>query len=60
MKKDKNGIIYKNPDATCTQCKYYPCLDMSLFKCDFAKYGCLDYIKKEDYENKKIINNKTN
>ena len=47
--KDKVGL-YKNPYISCTECKKYPCLDMKLFKCDFAKYGCVDYNKKEDYE----------
>ena len=58
--KDKDGIILKNPFISCVECTKYPCLDMKLFKCDFAKYGCVDYNKKEDYEklqNKYIINN---
>lgn len=37
------NIKLKYPDRTCKKCKYYPCMEMSCLKCDFAKYGCKDY-----------------
>lgn len=42
--KDINNIKYKFPEKTCKECKKYPCMiNMDIFKCDFAKYGCKDY-----------------
>lgn len=43
---DVNGVVYKFPERKCTDCKKYPCLVGNKFKCDFAKYGCKDYINK--------------
>lgn len=48
MEKDKNGIVYKYPKRSCKLCLKYACLDMTNFKCDFAKYGCKDYIEKDN------------
>jgi hypothetical protein len=45
INKDKNGVVYKFPDRTCTDCNKYPCFNgMANCKCNFAKYGCLQYI----------------
>lgn len=42
--KDRWGIEYKFPLRTCKDCKKYPCISgMNRCKCDFARYGCLDY-----------------
>lgn len=43
---DSSGIELKYPKRTCNKCIRYPCLkNMELCRCDFAKYGCLDYNK---------------
>lgn len=42
--KDKDGIVYKFPDRSCTHCKKYPCMqNFASLVCDFAKYGCFSY-----------------
>lgn len=39
--KDKDGILYSNPERSCKHCLNYPCLDhFELLRCDIAKYGC--------------------
>jgi len=43
MVKDKSGVILKYPERECKTCTQYPCMKMEIFKCDFAKYGCLEY-----------------
>jgi hypothetical protein len=45
--KDEFGIQLKYPDRDCKLCKRYPCMqNFSIFKCNFAKYGCKDYMVK--------------
>lgn len=53
--KDRWGAILKFPERSCKECSKFPCLaDLSKCKCDFAKYGCLDYDKKEINKTKTI------
>lgn len=42
--KDKDGVKYKFPNRTCKECEKYPCfMGIQNMKCDFAKYGCINY-----------------
>lgn len=43
--RDKDGVIYKYPNRTCKECKKYPCFrGIENSVCDFAKYGCIEYV----------------
>lgn len=43
--KDKNNIIYKYPERSCSQCKKQPCFKgFDFINIDFAKYGCENFI----------------
>lgn len=45
IKKDKFGVVLKFPDRSCKMCIRYPCFpEISKFRSDFAKYGCIDFI----------------
>ena len=58
--KDEFGIQLKYPDRDCKECRKYPCMqNFSIFKCNFAKYGCKDFeqktkINKEDKTMEKL------
>lgn len=42
--KDTDGKKFKFPDRDCNNCKRYPCIiNMDMLKCNFAKYGCINY-----------------
>ena len=44
---DKDGIKYKHPECTCKECVNYPCFyGFENRVCDFAKYGCIEWVKK--------------
>lgn len=44
--KDRWGILYKYPERTCKKCRRYPCFlgQAEVCKCDYAKYGCINYM----------------
>ena len=46
--KDKDGIKYKHPERSCSECSKNPCFTgFSVLKhVDFAKYGCVMYKRK--------------
>lgn len=47
--KDDFGIQLKYPDRDCKLCSRYPCMqNFQIFKCNFAKYGCRDFVSKLD------------
>lgn len=42
--KDSDGKKLKFPERDCANCKRYKCLmNMNMLKCNFAKYGCINY-----------------
>ena len=42
--KDSWGVQLKFPDRTCSNCMRYPCIiGQENCRCDFAKYGCINY-----------------
>ena len=44
--KSKDGHVYKYPDRSCKTCSKYPCMDNHENReCDYAKYGCVQYVK---------------
>lgn len=50
--KDEFGILLKYPDRDCKECRRYPCMqNFGVFKCNFARYGCKDWIPKVDNSN---------
>ena len=43
--RDKNGIKYKFPERSCLECSKYPYFTgIDKCVCDFAKYGCTQYV----------------
>lgn len=45
--KDKFGVKLKFPTRSCKQCKRYPCFpEINKCSCDFAMYGCIDWVDK--------------
>lgn len=47
--RDRFGVKIKYPERSCKQCINYPCFTgIENCKCDFARYGCVTYIKKND------------
>lgn len=49
---DRWGAIIKYPQRSCKDCKNFPCFaNFDKCKCDFAKYGCVDYDKCIDMKN---------
>lgn len=47
--RDKFGTKLKYPNRTCKDCKEFPCFTgIENCKCDFAKYGCINYFEKYD------------
>lgn len=47
--KDKDGVKYQHPERTCKDCKKYPCFrGMENRRCDYAKYGCVNYRDKNE------------
>lgn len=45
--KDKDGVKYKYPGRTCKECVKNPCFTgKGVLSIDFAKYGCVLYVKR--------------
>lgn len=43
--RDKDGVKYKHPERSCKECGKYPCFrGIENLTCDFAKYGCINYV----------------
>lgn len=48
--KDKNGVKYKHPERSCSECCKDPCFTgKENLKVDFAKYGCTMYKNYDNY-----------
>lgn len=46
-KRDSNGLKYKYPERSCTECIRYPCFQgIKNCVCNFAKYGCKSFKEK--------------
>lgn len=56
MSRDEFGVILKHPERTCTECIRYPCfIEIKRCCCDFARYGCFKFKKKNNDSTYKII-----
>lgn len=42
--RDTDGFTFRHPERSCKLCLNYPCVtNMDKLRCDFAKYGCINF-----------------